>query len=94
MAEKTGFQLGVSVMADENSTPPCVMCKLIRTYFLVAVPMILMLYIRPELYWVKGIALTDIFATVIGVMFVTTILWKVYQEYWKPKRDAAKKEQP
>lgn len=94
MALKLGFELGVNVMADENSRPPCVMCKLIRTYFLVAIPMILMLYIRPELSWIKGIALTDIFATLIGVMFVTTILWKAYQEYWKPKRDAAKKEQP
>jgi hypothetical protein len=50
-----------------------------------------MLYIKSELSWIKGIALTDIFATVIGVMFVTTILWKVYQEYWKPKRGAVKK---
>jgi hypothetical protein len=53
-----------------------------------------MLYIKFELSWFKCIALTDIFATVIGVMFVTTILWKVYQEYWKPKHDAVKKEQP
>ena len=81
-------------MADKNSTPLCVMCKLIRPYFLVAVSIILMLYIKLELSWIKGIALTDIFATLIGVMFVTTILWKAYQEYWKPKRDAAKKEQP
>jgi L-lactate permease len=80
-------------MADKNSTPLYVMCKLIRTYFLVAVSIILMLYIKSELSWIKGIALTDIFATVIGVMFVTTILWKVYQEYWKPKRGAGKKEQ-
>jgi len=25
---------------------------------------------------------------------LATILWKAYQEYWKPKRDAAKKNQP
>ena len=42
----------------------------------------------------KGIALTELFATVIGVIFVTTILWKVYQEYWKPKRGAVEKKQP
>jgi len=81
-------------MADKNSTPLCVMCKLIRPYFLVAVCIILMLYIKLELSCIKGIALTDIFATVIGVISVTTTLWKVYQEYWKPKRGAVKKEQP
>lgn len=80
-------------MADENNTPPCVVCKLIRTYFLIAVPMILMIYIKPELTWVKGIALTNVFATAIGVMFVITVVWKAYQEFWKPKRDAAKKNQ-
>jgi len=53
-----------------------------------------MLYIKLELSWIKGIALTDIFATVIGVISVTTTLWKFYQEYWKPKRGAVKKEQP
>ena len=81
-------------MADKNSTPLCVMCKLIRPYFLVAVCIILMLYIKLELSCIKGIALTDIFATVIGVISVTTTLWKFYQEYWKPKRGAVKKEQP
>ncbi|MCT2529384.1 disulfide bond formation protein B [SAR92 clade bacterium H921] len=81
-------------MADRNNTPPCVVCRLIRTYFLIAVPMILMIYIKPELTWVKGIALTDLFATVIGVLFVITVVWKAYQEFWKPKRDQAKKRQP
>ncbi|MDA9664403.1 hypothetical protein N9T67_00790 [bacterium] len=56
--------------------------------------MILMIYIKPELTWVKGIALTDLFATVIGVLFVITVVWKAYQEFWKPKRDQAKKRQP
>ena len=81
-------------MADQNNTPPCAVCKLIRTYFLIAVPMILMIYIKPELTWVKGITLTDVFATVIGVLFFMTVVWKAYQEFWKPKRDQAKKHRP
>jgi len=67
------------------------MCKLIRTYMLVAVPMILIMYVQPEFTRLEGVALTDLFASFIGFMFVLTVLWKAYQEYWKPKRDAARK---
>lgn len=78
-------------MADRNEKPPCAMCKLIRTYMLVAVPMILIMYVQPEFTRLKGVALTDLFASFIGLMFVLTVLWKAYQEYWKPKRDTARK---
>ncbi|MDG1484912.1 MAG: disulfide bond formation protein B [Porticoccaceae bacterium] len=78
-------------MAGKNEKPPCAMCKLIRTYMLVAVPMILIMYVQPEFTRLEGVALTDLFASFIGFMFVLTVLWKAYQEYWKPKRDAARK---
>ena len=67
------------------------MCKLIRTYFILAVPILFIMYTKPEFTLLKGLALTDIFAAVIGALLLATILWKAYQEYWKPKRDAAKK---
>jgi len=70
------------------------MCRLIRTYFILAVPILFIMYTKPEFSLLKGLALTDIFATAIGALLVTTILWKAYQEFWKPKRDAAKKNQP
>lgn len=79
-------------MAGKNEKPPCAVCRLIRTYMLIAIPMILILYIQPEFNRLKGIALTDLFATFIGVMFVVTVLWKAYIEYWKPKREAARKD--
>ena len=78
-------------MAEKNQKPPCAVCRLIRTYMLIAIPMILILYIQPEFNRLKGVALTDLFATFIGVMFVGTVLWRAYLEYWKPKRDAARK---
>ena len=78
-------------MAEKNQKPPCAVCRLIRTYMLIAIPMILILYIQPEFNRLKGVALTDLFATFIGVMFVVTVLWRAYLEYWKPKRDAARK---
>jgi L-lactate permease len=53
--------------------------------------MILIMYVQPEFTRLKGVALTDLFASFIGLMFVLTVLWKAYQEYWKPKRDTARK---
>ena len=79
-------------MAEKKQKPPCAVCRLIRTYMLIAIPMILILYIQPEFNRLKGVALTDLFATFIGVMFVVTVLWKAYIEYWKPKREAARKD--
>ena len=70
--------------ADET----CKVCKLIRIYLIVCFPMLIMLYTKPEISALKGILLTDLFATIIGVGFVLTILWKSYQEFWKPRRDA------
>jgi hypothetical protein len=78
-------------MPDKKTKPPCAVCRLVRIYLLVAIPIILIMWIRPEVSRLKGYALTDMFATFIGVMLVCTILWKAYQEFWKPKRDAARK---
>jgi disulfide bond formation protein DsbB len=78
-------------MGEKKNKPPCAVCRLVRIYLLVAVPIILIMWIRPEVTRLKGYALTDMFATLIGLMLVVTILWKAYQEFWKPKQDAARK---
>ena len=59
--------------ADET----CKVCKLIRIYLIVCVPMLIVLYTKPEISALKGILLTDLFATIIGVGFVVTI-WKSF----------------
>jgi disulfide bond formation protein DsbB len=78
-------------MQETKPKPPCAVCKLVRMYLLVAVPIILIMWIRPEVSRLKGYDLTNIFSTLIGVMLVCTILWKAYHEFWKPKIDAARK---
>ena len=78
-------------MQKDKKKPPCAVCRLVRIYLLVAVPIILIMWIRPEVSRLKGFALTDMFATMIGAMLVVTILWKAYHEFWKPKLDAARK---
>jgi disulfide bond formation protein DsbB len=78
-------------MQEKKQKPPCAVCKLVRIYLLVAVPIILIMWIRPEVSRLKGYDLTNMFSTLIGVMLVCTILWKAYHEFWKPKIDAARK---
>jgi disulfide bond formation protein DsbB len=75
----------------QNRKPPCAICKLVRTYLLIAIPIILVMWIRPEVSRLKGLDLTTWVSSLIGIMFVFTVLWKAYHEFWKPKRDAAKK---
>ena len=72
----------------KKSDEACKVCRLIRIYLIVCVPMLIVLYTKPEISALKGIMLTDLFATIIGVGFVATILWKSYQEFWKPSRDS------
>jgi disulfide bond formation protein DsbB len=79
---------------DNNNRPPCAVCKLIRTYMFVAIPMILIMWTRPEFTKLKGISLTNGFASLIAVVFVTMVIWKYYQEFWKPRRENANKRRP
>ena len=76
-----------TMKSKKGADEPCKVCKLIRIYLIVCVPMLIVLYTKPEISALKGVLLTDLFATVIGVGFVVTILWKSYQEFWKPRRE-------
>ena len=77
----------------QNKTPPpCAVCKLIRIYMLVAVPMIFIMWTKPEIARLQGISLTNAFATFVTCAFIGIIFWKYYHEIWKPRREAADKE--
>ena len=42
---------------------------------------------QPEFNFLVNYDVTNIFAWVVGVLFVLLVLWKFYQEYWKNKRE-------
>jgi hypothetical protein len=42
---------------------------------------------QPEFNFLAKYDRTNIFAWVVGVLFVLLVLWKFYQEYWKNKRE-------
>ena len=79
---------------QNDTKPPCAVCKLIRMYIIVAVPMIFIMSTRPEVERLKGISLTNAFSALIGAAFVGLVVWKYYHEIWKPRREAADKDRP
>tara|TARA_B100001248_G_C27150314_1_gene348681 strand:+ start:251 stop:496 length:246 start_codon:yes stop_codon:yes gene_type:complete len=81
-------------MARQDNKPTCEVCRLIRNYLIIAVPIIIVIYTQPEFSHLQGLNLTNLSAMLFGTAFVVVVLWKFYQEFWKPKRDSAKKQKP
>ena len=77
---------------DKTISLTCEVCRLIRNYLLIAVPIIIVIYTQPEFSHLKGLNPQFVRYAVGTAFIVVVFLWKVYQEFWKPKRDAAKKQ--
>ena len=67
------------------ATQDCAVCKLIRVYIMVAVPMIFLVWLNPDSSseFLSEFSLTNIFANLVGIGFVTLVVWKAYNEFWK-----------
>jgi hypothetical protein len=63
----------------------CAMCQLIRTYLLIAVPLIALFWFQPEMNLLKGVSLTNLASVFFGVAFLVTVGWKAYHEFWKDR---------
>ena len=76
-------QSSPNIMPKQQAT--CAMCQLVRTYLLIAVPLIGLFWFQPEMSLLKGVSLTNLAAAFIGVAFLATVGWKAYHEYWKDR---------
>ena len=67
------------------ATQDCAVCRLIRVYILIAVPMIGLVWLNPASSneFLSEFSLTNIFAYLVGIVFVSLVAWKAYNEYWK-----------
>ena len=68
-----------------NETNDCPICKVIRTYLILAVPMVLILFIQPEEPIFGAYSLLKIAPWAIGISLVCVIAWKYYHEFVKKK---------
>jgi hypothetical protein len=62
----------------------CPTCRLIRIFLLLAVPITMMMWFKPEIPLLSQISLTNSFANLVGLALVVVIATKAYQEFWLP----------
>ena len=63
-----------------NKSEDCQVCKYIRWYFMIGVPVVFFTWMQPDLNIFKGLDLGNIFAAAIMVGLVGVIAWKFYDE--------------
>ena len=67
-------------MADQ----PCKICKQIRYFLLVAIPLLILIGTQPDIL-VPGLQIENIFTTFIAIAFVVVLALGVYTDYFKKK---------
>ena len=70
-------------MSDNDNRAGCAVCRLIRIYLMVAVPLIIAMALGPELDFLKEIDLTKVAASFAVLGLALTVAWRAYQEYWR-----------
>ena len=63
-----------------NKNEDCQVCKYIRWYCMIGVPIVFFTWMQPELNIFKGLDLGNIFATAIMIGLTCVIVWKYYDE--------------
>lgn len=63
-----------------NNNEDCQICKYIRWYFMIGVPIVVFTWMQPELNIFKGLNLSNIAATAITLGLISVIAWKYYHE--------------
>jgi len=70
-------------MPENNAKPGCAVCRIIRLYLIIAVPLIIAVAFGPETSILTEIDLLRLTSYLIGLGFVVTVAWRAYQEYWR-----------
>jgi len=68
-------------MADQ----PCKVCKLIRYFMLVAVPLLVLIGTRPDVA-VPSIPIEMLFTNFVAVAFISVLAFRVYKDYFSKKK--------
>ena len=66
--------------------PNCKVCRLIRVYLLVAIPVLMMMWIRPEFQIPAGIDARAIIGYAFGSGVVLMFLYRYYVDIYRKKR--------
>jgi len=72
-------------MSEKNTPQGCTVCRLVRMYLLIAVPLIVAIGFGSGTgsSFLAQIDLLRLTSYLIGIGFVLTVGWRAYQEYWR-----------
>jgi len=77
----------------------CAVCRIVRTYLLIAVPLLAMVGFSSmsgdqglAAPWFARVELIDFLAAIAAASLVIVVAFKAYQEYWAPKKKKKKLE--
>ena len=68
-------------MADK----PCKVCKQIRYFMLVAVPLVVLIGSRPDIA-VPSIPIEMLYTNVIAIAFICVLAFRIYKDYFKNRK--------
>ncbi|MDP6166521.1 MAG: hypothetical protein QGI54_10335 [Gammaproteobacteria bacterium] len=74
--------------SNPDGKRPCAFCRTLRVVIVFALLIVALMAYSNNLTWLEDIQFTDIFAYVILLAFVIVLVFKVWEEYWKPKQHA------
>ena len=66
--------------------PNCRVCRLIRVYLLVAIPVLMMMWIRPDFQIPAGVDGRAVVGYVFGIGVVVMFAYKYYTDIYKKRR--------
>jgi hypothetical protein len=66
-----------------KGTEDCEICKIIRWYLMIGVPIIVLLWSRPDFVFLRGYMLANIVGSGITIALILVVVWKYYQEFWR-----------
>ena len=66
--------------------PNCRVCRLIRVYLLVAIPVLMMMWIRPDFQIPAGVDGRAVVGYVFGIGVVVMFVYKYYTDIYKKRR--------
>jgi len=66
--------------------PDCKVCRLIRVYVMVAVPILMMMWVQPDFHFPEGVDERAWLGYGVGIALVLMIAWRVYVDYYRGRR--------
>lgn len=70
-------------MSEDNGQSGCAVCRLVRTYLFIAIPLIIAISLGAGSDFLAQIDLISLASVFVTVGLVVTVAWRAYQEYWR-----------